>query len=59
MSIVYDTLKAPIAKGEIIGELIVFTDGIESNRVPLISTEEVKKANFFDCLQEIARSWNG
>jgi D-alanyl-D-alanine carboxypeptidase (penicillin-binding protein 5/6) len=58
-SISYEKLKAPIAKGAVVGELIVFTDGIESARVPLIAMEEVKKANFFDCLQEIARSWNG
>ncbi len=52
-------LKAPIKKGEKVGEMIVFENEIEVDRVPLIACESVKKATFFDRMQEIAREWNG
>ncbi len=59
MHIVSEQIKAPIEKGDTVGELVIYTDGIETNRVPLIAVDGVKKANFFDCLQEVARNWNG
>ena len=50
--------KAPVEKGEKVGELIVFKDGVEIDRVALLTAEAVKQANFFDCLREVARAWN-
>ncbi|MEG1931115.1 MAG: hypothetical protein RR131_08245 [Anaerovorax sp.] len=37
-------LKAPIAKMEKIGEFIVFQNGKEVNRYPLLAEDEVKAA---------------
>ncbi len=54
-----EKLFAPVEKGEKVGEMILFKEGIEVDRVPLLSMENVKKANLFDRLQEIARNWNG
>ena len=51
-------VKAPIEKGKKVGELIVFKDGVEIDRVALLTTETVKEATFFDCLREVARAWN-
>ena len=56
--IILETVKAPIEKGEKVGELLVFRNGIEVDRIPLLAAEDVKRANFFDCLQEIAENWN-
>lgn len=53
------TLKAPVKKGEKVGEVVVFDGEIEIDRVPLLSCESIKKANFLDRVQEIARAWNG
>ena len=50
--------KAPVEKGEKVGELIVFKDGVEIDCVALLTAEAVKQANFFDCLREVARAWN-
>ena len=55
----YDNVKAPIEKGDTVGEMVIFKDGLETDRVPLVAAESVKKANFFDRLQEIAQNWNG
>jgi serine-type D-Ala-D-Ala carboxypeptidase (penicillin-binding protein 5/6) len=46
-------LKAPIAKGAVIAELIVKADGMEVQRTPLIASEAVEEAGFF------MRSWLG
>ena len=54
----FGKLSAPIKKGERVGELIVFKDGMEIERIPLIASEDIKKASFFDRLKEIARAWN-
>ena len=51
-------LSAPIRKGAEVGEMIVFKDGMEIERIPLLATEDIKKASFFDRLKEIAGSWN-
>ena len=50
-------LKAPIKKGAKIGELLLFKDGVEMERVDLLSGEEVKVASVMDRLKKIARNW--
>ncbi len=51
--------KAPIAKDEEMGTLVLFKDGIEIDRIPLRAVQAVEKANVFDKWQQIARKWNG
>ncbi len=53
-----NALKAPIEKGEIVGELILFKNGVEYDRVNILAGESIEKANFFDCLREVAGEWN-
>lgn len=56
----YDgALRAPIAKGERIGTAIVYKDGVEADRVPLVAGNDVKAADFFDRFGDVARGWNG
>ncbi len=54
----FDKIKAPICKGDKVGELIVYQDGVEFDRVNLLAFEPIEKANFFDCLGGIAQEWN-
>ena len=54
----FQKIKAPISIGDEIGELTVYKDGVEYAKVPLLSKTEVKKANFFDRMKDIARLWN-
>lgn len=51
--------KAPVKKDEAVGEIVIFKDGIETDRVALLAAEDVKKASVFDRFREIARNWNG
>ena len=55
----FENVRAPVEKGAKVGEAVVYKDGIEIDRIPLLSAETVKKANFLDRLRDIARAWNG
>ncbi len=55
---VFNTVRAPIEQGMQVGEAIIYKDGVEVERVPLLAAEGVQKANFFDRLRDIARAWN-
>ncbi|MBE5751405.1 MAG: D-alanyl-D-alanine carboxypeptidase [Clostridiales bacterium] len=54
----FNSVKAPVSAGEEVGEILVFKDGVEMDRVPLLAQENVEKANFFDCLRDVAQGWN-
>ena len=54
-----EKLRAPIAKDSKIGEMVVFRDGMEIDRVALLATENVEKATVWDRMKDIAREWNG
>ena len=54
VKVVYDgPIKAPIAKGQQIAQLIVSTEDTEPQIMPLVAGEEVSEAGFF------RRIWNG
>ena len=48
---------APLKKGEKVGEMIVFKDGVEYTRVALLACEDVEKASFWDYYCRIAEGW--
>ena len=52
------TLRAPVKKGDIAGEIVIFKDNVEIDRVNLVAAECVAKATFFDRIGDVARSWN-
>ena len=51
-------VKAPCKKGDFVGEMLIYKDGVEVESVPLIAYENVGKANLFDCIQDVAEEWN-
>lgn len=53
-----DALRAPLKKGEKVGEIVVFKDNVEVERVSLVAAFDVEKANFFDRLRDVAQGWN-
>ena len=55
----FDKVKAPVEKGQKVGEIVLYKDGVETDRVELIAMDAVRKANILDYIQEIARKWNG
>ena len=54
-----EKLRAPIAQKAKIGELVVFRDGVETDRVALLAAENVEKATVWDRMKDIAKEWNG
>ncbi|EOD01076.1 D-alanyl-D-alanine carboxypeptidase family protein [Caldisalinibacter kiritimatiensis] len=48
-----DYLNAPVEKGKKVGEIIVKINNQEVNRVNLVTTREVEKANFLDMLKKM------
>ncbi len=53
-----EEVKAPVAKDKRVGELLLFKDGVEIDKIPLLTAEEVEKANLWDRLQDIGKGWN-
>ena len=53
----FQTVCAPIQKGQTVGELVVYKNGVETDRVALIAMQDVDKATWFDQLRDIAREW--
>ncbi len=53
-----DKAYAPLKQGDTVGEIIVYKEGVEIDKVPLIAEKDVEKANFFDRLQDVASDWN-
>lgn len=54
----YEKLYAPISQGDTVGEIYVYKDGIEIDKVPLLAAASVKKANIFDRFRDVANGWN-
>lgn len=54
---IYHT-KAAIAKDQTVGELVVYKDGVEVQKIPLLAAHSVEKANLFDRIQDVAKEWN-
>ena len=52
-----DKVLAPINKGQKVGECIVFKNGVESQRVNVLSNASVSKMNYFDYFKEISSKW--
>ena len=56
--IVFNKCRAPLKKGEKVGEILVYKDNVEIDRVPLLAQNDVGKANVFDRFRDVANSWN-
>lgn len=50
--------KAPIRKNQPVGEILVYNNGVEVEKITLLAAENVEKANLFDRIQDVARDWN-
>ena len=51
-------VKAPVQEGQAVGELIVYKDGVEIDRIEVVASMGVNKANWLDRFHEIAQNWN-
>ncbi len=51
-------LRAPIAKGEAVGEMVVYKDNVEVDKVLLLANATVEKATVWDRIRDVAEGWN-
>ena len=51
-------LHAPIAEKQVVGELIVYKDNVEIDKVPLLAANAVEKNRWFDSFKDAAGGWN-
>ena len=52
-----ENVQAPVLKGDVLGEMIVYKDGVEYKRVPLVATSGVGKRSFGDVLKKFGEDW--
>lgn len=51
-------VKAPVKAGDAVGEIIVYKDNMEIDRVNIVANECVEAAGFIDHMRRIAEDWN-
>lgn len=50
-------IKAPVKKGDKIGQLIVYKDNVEYARVNVVSEQDVDRKTFFHYIKDISDGW--
>lgn len=51
-------IRAPIAQGDKVGEIVLYQNGVEVSRCGLIAMETVEEMSYFDAIKDSARLWN-
>ncbi|MBR2385414.1 MAG: D-alanyl-D-alanine carboxypeptidase [Clostridia bacterium] len=51
------TVYAPVKKGDLVGKLKIFKNGVEYKTVDVISLEDVSKKTYFDYIVDIGNNW--
>ena len=54
----FQPIKAPVKIGDILGVVIVYKNGVEIDKVNLISNETIYKNSLWDAIGDIAENWN-
>lgn len=50
-------VKAPIKKGDAVGEIIVYKNGVEYGKVDVVAMQNADKNNYFDCVDDVISNW--
>ena len=50
-------VSAPVKKGQKVGEITVYKNGVEVGKVDLVSSKDVKKLNYFGNILKILEAW--
>lgn len=51
------SVTAPVRKGDVLGEIIVYNNGVEAGRIKVIANENVEKMSYADYIKKIAGRW--
>ena len=49
--------SAPLKKGDKVGELIIFKNNVEYQRVAVVTNEDVSKKTYFDYIRDVTTNW--
>lgn len=52
------SVKAPVKRGDKVGEAYLIKDGVVIDRVGVVANEDVARLNLFDAIGEIAKNWS-
>lgn len=52
-----EEIGAPLAKGDQVGAYVYTLNGREIGRVPILVTEDIHRAGYLDCLNEVLGCW--
>ena len=52
-----ENVKAPVLKGEKVGVLSIYENGIEIDTVNVLANEDVLEKTYFDCIFDIINNW--
>lgn len=52
------SVKAPVKKGDKVGEAYLLKDGVVIDKVGIVANEDVARLNLFDAIGEIAKNWS-
>ena len=52
-----ENVCAPVKKGDGLGEVIVFKDGVEFRRVELVATDDVERETYGDAVRRVGADW--
>ena len=53
-----DSVKAPVEKGNAVGEIVLYKDGVEIDRIEVVTTEATDRAGIFDKFRDVSDMWN-
>lgn len=56
-NVILSELKAPLSKGEVVGKIEIYKDGIIYDTIDVIASEDVMKADYGDNLRKTAENW--
>lgn len=51
-------IVAPVKKGDVVGQLLIFKDGIQVESINVLSNENVYKKTYFDYIKNIGEKWS-
>lgn len=54
---IYNDISAPLVKGQAIGKIIIFENGIEISKINAVIDRDVYKKGYFDNVKEVIDNW--
>ena len=52
-TIIFNDVKVPINKGDVVGEITIYKNGVEAGKVNILSNQKVDKMSYFENINEV------